>query len=187
MKKFAFASALLVLCAYSADAYGVYLYNRSGGKLCAAETRDEADPFDENVARITKGWLCVEDFGTLHFERSDGFLDIAIKRADGTDYVADDSTQELAKILVYVPKDEATEKFGVEILKHAAGWAAISWFVGPEEQWSSYQTVRNHEDLPAKLNELGFKQVVAWHIDAQHNGFGYILKKEEVLPTPVYH
>lgn len=168
--KYATLLCTFVVLAAPGAAYGLDLHNRSGDTLCIAATQDEPDPFDENVARITGGWLCVDDRGTLHVEGSGGALDIAVKRADGTDYVADSIAVKLPRVTSYVPKDEATSSFALEILKHSAGWAAVSWKSGADP-WSSYQTVHTVDELPAKLDVLGFRPVEAWRIAAGQGDF----------------
>ena len=174
MRKTATVLVLALLCAYTAQAHAVYLHNRSGGMLCVAETRDEPDPFDHDVARITGGWKCVDDLGTLVIERSDGILDIAIKKADGTDYVAN-SSNAFKKTKTFVPKDSDSDVFGLVILKFTAGWVTYSWMIGPDDEWSSFKTLDDVRDLPATLDAFGFKEFDAWQLDAQQSGLEYIL------------
>lgn len=174
MRNTTLACALLFLGAYSAEAFGLHLYNRSGGTLCAAATQDEPDPYDQDVARITEGWKCVDDFGTLVIERSNGILDVAVRRADGSDYVAD-SALKLERVTTYVPKDDTIQVFGLEILKFTHGGVVFSSYVGPGAPWGSYQSARTVDALPAKLDAFGFKPLEAWRFGAKHADLGFIL------------
>lgn len=174
MKKFANVLLLTLLCVSAAQAHALNLNNRSGGTLCVSETRDEPDPFDHDVARITTGWTCFDNFSSLTLDHSDGILDIVIKKVDGTDYVAT-SCLAFEKTKIFAPKDISIGDFGMEILKLSSGGVVYTWYFGSSAQWSRYQSVRTIEDLPPKLDALGFKQFEAWQIDSKQSGLSYNL------------